>query len=118
MKGIYNNEKMEVSTKMAGLLGNDVDRLFVTGTGRTLWPTVSLPSSSILKKRMKADIAKFVVEYKKDHLFRYIPGRAHQGFEKFTYQQKIKTPKKMGKMMRSLARDMDLEEPFTNFFRK
>ena len=93
----YTNERMELCGMMVGALGSAADQLLVTlGPGTCSGLPTSLAPSHIHKARRRADIATFVAEYKKDHLFRYIPGRAHQGFEKFTYQKRVKTPKKMG----------------------
>ena len=105
----YTNERMELCGRMAGALGKEADRLLITLGGNSGSLATHLPSTHVHKLRRQAEIAEFVAEYKKDHLFRYIPGRAHQGFEKFTYQQKITTPRKMGNTMRKLAQDMDLQ---------
>ena len=107
MSDHYNNDRMELCGRMAGALGNEADRHLITLGGNSGSLATFLPATHACKLRRQAEIAEFVAEYKKDHLFRYIPGRAHQGFEKFTYEQKIKTPKKMGNTMRKLAQDMD-----------
>lgn len=102
---MYTDKQIDRCAQMTGSFGKELDRLFqASGIGKSA--THHLASASISKKH-KADIAKFVREYKKDKLLAFIPGRIHKGFENFTYRQSIKDPQKMGRTMRSLAEQMD-----------
>lgn len=105
-KGSFTKQQVEHSAQLAGPQAKDLDRLFFIGGNpvNLSWYVSRLTSSSC---RRKEDVSRFVDEFKKDELFRFKPGRKHEGFSKFTYQQRVKKPKRMGRTMRSLAEELD-----------
>lgn len=105
-KGSFTKQQVEQSAQLAGAQAKDLDRLFFTGGNPlNLSSYLSRLTSSSCSRR--EDVSRFVDEFKKDELFRFRPGRKHQGFNKFSYQQRVKNPKRMGRTMRSLSEDLD-----------
>ncbi|XP_026196227.1 uncharacterized protein LOC113148669 isoform X1 [Anabas testudineus] len=105
-KGSFTRQQVEHSAQLAGPQAKDLDRLFFIG-GNPVNLSWYLSRLTSLSCKRKEDVSRFVEEFKKDELFRFKPGRKHEGFNKFTYQQRIKKPKRMGRTMRSLAEELD-----------
>ncbi|XP_067335672.1 uncharacterized protein [Channa argus] len=105
-KGSFTKQQVEHSAQLAGPQAKDLDRLFFIGgnPANLSWYVSRLTSSSC---RRKEDVSRFVEEFKKDELFRFKPGRKHEGFNNFSYHQRVKGPKRMGGTLRSLAEQLD-----------
>ncbi|XP_078141846.1 uncharacterized protein LOC144539769 [Centroberyx gerrardi] len=105
-RGMYTDRQIQRCAETSGAFGKDLDRIFaVAGVGNSVSPQFSSGSAH---KRIQADVAQFVSEYGKDGLFAFLPGRSHQGFDEFTYPRNIRDPQRMGELMKSFAKDMDL----------
>ncbi|KAK2826840.1 hypothetical protein Q5P01_021054 [Channa striata] len=105
-KGNFTKQQVEHSAQLAGPQAKDLDRLFFIGgnPANLSWYVSRLTSSSC---RRKDDVSRFVEEFRKDELFRFKPGRKHDGFNKFSYQQRVRRPKRMGRTLKSLAKELD-----------
>lgn len=105
-KGSFTKQQVEHSAQLAGAQAADLDRLFFTGA-------VPLNLSTHLSRltappcRRREDVARFVEEFRKDELFAFRPGRRHPGFDHFTYPQRVRQPRRMGRTLRTLAEDLD-----------
>lgn len=105
-KGSFTKQQVEQSAQLAGAQAKDLDRIFFTG-GNPLNLSAYLSRLTSSSRGRTADVSRFVEEFKKDELFGFKPGRRHQGFNKFSYQQRVRTPKRMGRSLRALSEELD-----------
>nr|XP_033499074.1 uncharacterized protein LOC117267333 isoform X1 [Epinephelus lanceolatus] len=105
-KGSFTRQQVEQSAQLAGAQAKHLDRLFFTG-GNPLNLSTYLSRLTSSSCRRTDDVSKFVDEFKKDELFAFKAGRKHQGFNKFSYQQRVRSPKRMGRSIRSLCEELD-----------
>ncbi|XP_069008879.1 uncharacterized protein [Embiotoca jacksoni] len=105
-KGSFTKQQVEHSAQLTGPQAKDLDRLFFTG-GVPLNLSTQLSRLTAPSCGRKDDVSRFVDEFRKDELFRFKPGRKHAGFNGFSYQQRVRRPKRMGRAMRSLAEELD-----------
>lgn len=105
-KGSFTKQQVGQSAQLAGAQAKHLDRLFFTG-GNPLNLSTYLSRLTSSSGSWSEDVSRFVEEFKRDELFGFRPGRKHQGFNKFSYQQKVKDPTRMGRSMRSLSEELD-----------
>ncbi|XP_070834905.1 uncharacterized protein [Chaetodon trifascialis] len=105
-KGSFTKQQVEQSAQLAGAQAKHLDRLFFTG-GNPLNLSAYLSRLTSSSCTRTEDVSRFVEEFKKDELFRFRPGRKHQGFDRFSYQQRVRQPERMGSSMRGLCAELD-----------
>ncbi|XP_023286175.1 uncharacterized protein LOC111672837 isoform X1 [Seriola lalandi dorsalis] len=105
-KGSFTKQQVEHSAQLAGPQAKDLDRLFFTG-GNPLNLCSYLSRVTSRSCSRSEDVSRFVEEFKKDELFGFKPGRKHQGFNQFTYRQRLRKPERLGRTLRSLSEDLD-----------
>ncbi|XP_076604643.1 uncharacterized protein LOC143331540 isoform X2 [Chaetodon auriga] len=105
-KGSYTKQQVEQSAQLAGAQAKHLDRLFFTG-GNPLNLSAYLSRLTSSSRTRTEDVSRFVEEFKKDELFRFRPGRKHQGFDRFSYQRRVRQPERMGSSMRRLSAELD-----------
>ncbi|XP_042338790.1 uncharacterized protein LOC121939952 [Plectropomus leopardus] len=105
-KGNFTRQQVEQSAQLAGARARDLDRLFFTG-GNPQNLSAHLSRLTAPSCRRTDDVSRFVDEFKKDELFGFRAGRKHDGFDTFRYECRVRSPRRMGRSLRSLSEELD-----------
>ena len=109
--GRYTDSQIERCAHMCGPFGREIDRLFaLAGLGDA---NISPPGKK--PDWYGDDIISFVEEYASDHLFAYMPGRSHFGFDRFSVKSDVNSPMALGNKLAEFSKDLDFWEEVTHY---